>query len=102
MKVKKPNTILLFRFDLKSFKSSYKPAINIMYSKPMVENKSTAEFFSRTLNPCGPIKTPAIINPIILGIFIFLSKIGDKRMIKRINENIKTGLPNGNSNSCIR
>ena len=46
--------------------------------------------------------TPEMIKPIIPGIFNLLSRMGDNRMINKINENISTGLPNGNSNSCIK
>jgi hypothetical protein len=76
--------------------------MNIMYSSPIVEKRSTAEFFSRILSPYGPIITPEIISPIILGIFNLLSRMGDNRMINRINENMSTGFPSGNSNSCIK
>ena len=71
-----------------------------MYKRPIVENKSTAEFFARILSPCGPMITPEIISPIIPGIFIFFSKIGDNRIMKSIKEKINTGLLSGNSNSC--
>ena len=47
-----------------------------------------AEFFSRIFSPYGPITTPAIISPMIPGIFNFLSRMGDNRMINKINENI--------------
>ncbi|MNS30236.1 hypothetical protein D3C72_622610 [compost metagenome] len=74
----------------------------MIYKSPIVENKSTAEFFAKIFNPCGPIITPEIISPIIPGILIFLSKIGESRIIKSINEKINTGLLKGNSNSCNR
>jgi hypothetical protein len=102
IKVKNPNTRLLFLLDLNSFMSSSRPAMNMMYKRPIVENSSMAEFFSRILSPNGPITTPEIINPIIPGIFNFLSRMGDNRIIKRIKENISTGFSNGNSNSCPR
>jgi len=56
-----------------------------------------AEFFSKMLNPFGPIITPDIIKPIIPGILIRLSKIGESKMINKIRENTKTGLLKGNS-----
>ena len=73
-----------------------------MYRSPIVEKRSTAEFFAKIFKPCGPIITPEIISPIIPGILIFLSKIGESRIIKSINEKINTGLLKGNSNSCNR
>jgi hypothetical protein len=62
-----------------------------------VENNSTAEFFSRILNPCGPIITPEMISPIIPGIFSRFSRMGDNRIIKRIREKTNTGLVRGSS-----
>jgi len=67
-----------------------------------VENKSTAEFFARIFNPCGPMITPEMISPIIPGIFSFLSKMGDRRIINKIKEKISTGLIRGKLNSCIK
>ena len=75
--------------------------MNMMYRSPMVEKRSIAELLANIFKPYGPITTPVIINPIIPGIFNFLSRMGDKRIINKINENISTGLSNGNSNSCI-
>jgi hypothetical protein len=66
-----------------------------MYNNPMVENKSTALFFSRMFNPNGPIITPEIISPIIPGILSFCNKIGANRMISRINAKTNTGFENG-------
>ena len=63
----------------------------MIYNSPIVENRSTAEFFSRILKPYGPIITPAIISPIIPGIFNLFSRIGDNRIINKISENISTG-----------
>jgi hypothetical protein len=57
----------------------------------MVENKSMAEFFSSIFRPCGPMITPEIIRPIIPGIFSFFNKIGESKMISRINEKIRIG-----------
>ena len=102
MKVKNPNKRLLFLLALNWFMSNSSPAINIIYSKPMVENRSTAEFFSRIFSPCGPIMTPEIIKPIIPGIFNFRSRIGESKIISRIKEKINTGFPSGNSNSWIK
>lgn len=61
----------------------------------MVENKSTAEFFSKIFKACGPITTPDIISPIMLGIFNRRNNIGANNMMARISEKISTGLCNG-------
>jgi hypothetical protein len=63
-----------------------------MYRRPMVENKSIAEVLSIILKPLGPINMPDKIKPIMPGIFNFPKIIGESKMIKRINEKIKTGL----------
>ena len=102
MKVKSPNNKLLLRFDLNSFMSSSRPAINMIYSNPMVEKSSMAEFLLSIYKPCGPITTPAIIKPMMPGIFSFLSRIGESKMMNNIKENINTGFSRGNSNSCIK
>ena len=102
IKVKKPNTRLLFRFALNSFISSSRPAINMMYNKPMVENKLMAEFFSSMFRPSGPMITPEMIKPIIPGIFSFFNTMGESRMINRISEKINIGFCKGNLNSDIR
>ncbi len=73
-----------------------------MYRSPIVENKSTAEFFANKFSPCGPMITPEMIKPIIPGMFIFLSKIGDSKIMKSIREKINIGLLSGKSNSCIK
>jgi hypothetical protein len=80
--------------------SSSNPAINMMYNNPIVENNLTDPSDSRSfspikLKPLGPMITPEIINPMIEGILIFLSKMGDKRMMKRISEKINTGFFKG-------
>jgi hypothetical protein len=67
----------------------------MIYNKPIVEKRSTAEFFSRRLKPKGPIRTPDIISPIIPGIFNLFNRIGERRMINKINENSRTGLVRG-------
>jgi len=67
----------------------------MIYKSPMVENKSTAEFFARMFRPCGPMMTPEMINPMIPGMFNRFNKMGDSNMINRINEKIKTGFFNG-------
>jgi len=74
--------------------------MNMMYSNPMVENNLTEPSDSRSfspikLNPFGPTITPEIINPIMEGILILRSKIGDKSMIKRMSEKINTGFFKG-------
>jgi hypothetical protein len=66
----------------------------------MVENNLTEPSDSRSfspikLNPFGPTITPEIINPIMEGILILRSKIGDKSMIKRMSEKINTGFFKG-------
>lgn len=100
MKVKKPKSILLFRCLLNSFISNSKPAINMIYSSPIVENKSTALFFAKRLKPNGPITTPEMINPMIPGICSLRRNMGAKSIINKINEKIRTGFFNGNTNSC--
>jgi hypothetical protein len=70
--------------------------MNIMYNKPIVENNLIDPSWSSAPspikpNPFGPIITPEMISPIILGIRIFLNKIGDKSIIKRSNENTRIG-----------
>jgi hypothetical protein len=97
IKVKKPNIKDLCLVFLNSFISSSKPAINIIYSKPIVENKSTAEFFSNQFKPWGPIIIPEIINPIIPGTFIGRNRMGDNKMINNTKEKIRTGLVKGAS-----
>jgi len=67
-----------------------------MYNKPIVENKSTAEFFASMFKPGGPMITPDIISPIIPGIFSLLSKIGDSSMMNNTNEKTSTGFFSGN------
>jgi hypothetical protein len=72
-----------------------------MYNNPIVENSLTEPSDSRSfspikLKPFGPIITPEMIKPMMEGILIFLSKIGDKRMMKSISEKIKTGFFKGN------
>lgn len=99
--VKNPNKMLLCRVFRNSFMSSSKPAINMMYNKPIVENRSTAEFFSNKFKPCGPIITPEMINPIIPGILIRLSRIGESKIIKRISAKMSTGLLNGVSKAWL-
>lgn len=99
MNVKKPNSILLCLLFLNSFMSNSRPAINMMYNKPIVENKSTAEFLSKRFKPCGPMSTPDKMSPIIPGILMRRSRIGDSKMIKRTRENISTGFVSGVSNA---
>ena len=74
----------------------------MIYNNPMVENKSTAEFFANKFKPCGPTKTPDRMRPIIPGIFNFLSNIGESKIINNTSEKTNTGFFNGNSNSCIK
>jgi len=71
----------------------------MIYSKPMVENKSTAEFFSNQFNPCGPMIIPEMINPIIPGTLIGLRRMGESRIMKRTREKMSTGLVSGASNA---
>jgi hypothetical protein len=74
----------------------------MMYNNPMVENRSTAEFFSSRCKPCGPINTPDKINPIMPGILILRNKMGESKIINRIKVNTKTGLLNGTSSTSLR
>jgi hypothetical protein len=76
--------------------------MNMMYSNPIVEKRSTALFFSNIFNPWGPIINPEIINPIIPGIFSLRKTIGARSIIKSINEKTRTGLFRGNSNLDIK
>ena len=100
--VKKPNITLLCLVFLNSFISSSSPAINIIYSKPIVENKSTAEFRSNKFSPCGPMTTPERMRPMIPGIRIRRSSIGDNNIMRSINEKMSTGLLNGVSNAWLK
>jgi hypothetical protein len=80
--------------------SNSKPAINIMYKSPIVENSLIEPSDSIALipikpKPCGPIITPEMIRPIIAGIFIFLNKMGDSKMIKSNREKTNTGFLSG-------
>ncbi|MCY1372379.1 hypothetical protein D9M69_595810 [compost metagenome] len=59
-----------------------------------------AEFLARIFKPLGPMITPARIRPMMPGMFSRRSRIGDSKIINRINENTSTGLLRGNSNSC--
>jgi hypothetical protein len=43
------------------------------------------------LNPVGPMNTPAMISPMILGILNFFSKTGASKIINRIIENSRIG-----------
>jgi hypothetical protein len=70
----------------------------MIYSNPIVEKRSTAELRARIFKPYGPITTPDIIKPIIPGIFSFLSRMGDSKIINNINEKIRIGFASGNSN----
>jgi Kef-type K+ transport system membrane component KefB len=99
-KVRLPNTRLLFLFFLNSLMSSSRPAINIIYSRPMVEKRSMAAFFSIRLSPWGPTSKPESISPMMPGILSLFNKTGEIRMIARMIENTKTWLPNGLWNSC--
>ena len=101
MKVRIPKTILLFLFFLKSFKSISRPAINIMYNKPTVPNRTMLELLNNKLNPWGPTKTPAIINPIIPGNFSFFANKGAERIIISTRAKTSTGSFKGNSNETF-
>jgi len=74
--------------------------MNMIYNNPIVENnliEPSAFMCSGPIkpNPCGPIITPDIINPIIAGILIFLRIIGDNKIINNNNENTRTGFFKG-------
>jgi hypothetical protein len=64
----------------------------MIYSKPIVEKRSIAEFLAIRLSPWGPMITPAIINPIIPGTFMRLNINGARRIINRITANTSTEL----------
>ena len=84
IKVKIPNPILLFLLALNRLISSSKPTINMIYSKPMVENLHKGILFNKKFNPFGPIIIPAIINPMMPGILILFKILGMINMIKRL------------------
>lgn len=65
----------------------------------MVENNSTAVFFSNIPRPKGPIITPDIISPTMDGIFNFFKRMGVIKIIMSTNENTNTGFESGNINS---
>jgi hypothetical protein len=100
IKVNRPNRILLFLFFLNSPRSNSKPAINMIYRRPIVENKSTAEFLFIRNKPCGPMIVPEMIKPIIPGILNLLKIKGTRRMINNISEKIITELVKGVWNAC--
>ena len=66
-----------------------------MYRSPIVEKRSIAEFLAIRFKPCGPMMTPARINPIIPGILMLLNISGAKRIINRMTEKTRTELWNG-------
>jgi hypothetical protein len=51
--------------------------------------------FCIKLSPCGPIKTPARINPIMLGTLSLLSSIGERSTINKSNAKTSTGFVKG-------
>src|SRR5699024_47424 len=102
-KVSAPKAILLFLLALNKLRSNSNPAINMIYSKPMVEKISTNESSSmKKFNPFGPIIIPAIINPIMPGILILFKILGIINMMNRIKENIITGFVSGGVNPSIK
>src|SRR5690625_21121 len=102
-KVSAPKAILLFLLALNKLRSNSNPAINMMYSKPMVEKISTNESSSmKKFNPFGPIIIPAIINPIMPGILILFKMLGMINMMNRIKENIITGFVSGGVKPSIK
>lgn len=100
--VKNPKPRLLFLFRENSFKSSSNPTMNIMYSKPMVENNSIpACELSIQFSPWGPISTPARIRPMTLGTLIRFNSMGAKNITNNTIVNTTMGLVNGNVSSLI-
>jgi hypothetical protein len=61
----------------------------------LTEPSDSRSFSPIKLNPFGPTITPEIISPIMEGILILLSKMGDKSMMKRMSEKINTGFFKG-------
>jgi hypothetical protein len=61
----------------------------------------TAELFSNQLSPCGPTITPEIIKPIIPGTLIGLNKMGERSIMNKTRENMRTGLVNGAWNASM-
>jgi hypothetical protein len=66
-----------------------------MTEKSLTDPSDSKSFAPINPIPFGPIITPDKINPIIEGIFTFRSKIGDRRIINKIVENINTGFLKG-------
>jgi hypothetical protein len=73
--------------------------MNMMYNSPIVEKRSTAEFFCMRKKPLGPTIIPEMISPMIPGILNRLKTSGTRRIIKRITEKIRTEFVNGVWNS---
>jgi hypothetical protein len=69
--------------------------MNMMYKRPMVEKRSTAEFFRIRKRPSGPMITPERISPMIPGIFNLEKISGRNKMINKMMENISTEFVNG-------
>jgi hypothetical protein len=67
-KVNNPKSKLLCLYLLNSFVSNSSPAINMIYSRPIVEKRLIASDFSNTYNPLGPMRTPERMSPRIPGI----------------------------------
>jgi hypothetical protein len=80
--------------------SNSKPAINMMYNKPMVAKifiapSDSISFSPMRLKPFGPTITPEMIKPIIAGILSFRKMIGESKMMNKMSEKIKTGFFKG-------
>ncbi len=61
----------------------------------MVENNSTAELLRMMFKAFGPMSTPEMIRPMMLGMFILLRITGASKMINKIIEKINTGFSSG-------
>ena len=66
-----------------------------MYNKPVLDNSSKLLVDSMIWSEFGPIKTPAIIKPIIPGILNRLNKSGENKIINNVNARIRTGFFTG-------
>lgn len=68
---------------------------NMIYRSPTVPKRSILASRAIKLKPLGPMMIPAIISPISGGMDILFRRMGEKRIMNRINEKIMTGFCNG-------
>ena len=97
--VKKPNAKLRFRLSLNWLRSSSRPAVNMMYKMPIVENKLIAPELSMMPSACGPIATPHNISPMTCGMRNFCVKSGTINITPSITEKSATFFVNGSAKS---